>query len=118
MNFLHTDKFGREVNMTIYEPVRSFKDLMEAFRKSAEAESARVKEMRRRKVEEIEKRGEYRRAHGLEQVGEEGGFGGWGVKRKEEDGRERGEAIVRELRAEQAEAEIRKLEEEAGVRTE
>lgn len=45
-----------------------------------EEQSRRVGEMRRKTVEDVEKRGRYRKAHGLEQTGEEGGFGGWGVK--------------------------------------
>ena len=53
LNFLKTDNHGREVDMSVWEPIRSTRDLLKAFKKSAEAESERVKEIRRRKVEEV-----------------------------------------------------------------
>jgi len=64
---------------------------VQAWKKSVEAESARVKELRSRMVEDVEKRGEFRKAHGLE---EEGRFGGWEVKKGLEDGRARGDVLT------------------------
>ena len=50
-----------------------------------ESESREAEARRRKKVEEIEKRGEYRKHHGLEREGAEGGFGGWSLRRSGEE---------------------------------
>lgn len=76
-----------------------------------EAESFRVKEARKKLVDDVEKRGEYRKRHGLEQSGDEGGFGGFGSKRKGEDGRVRGALLVNQ-------AALKEAEEDTGMETE
>jgi hypothetical protein len=102
-NFLTNNPFGRMVEWDWSHPGKTMRNFVIAWQLSIEAESARVKEARKRLVEEVEKRGEYRKAHGLEQVGNEGGFGGWSVKSKEEDIRERGkQVLVDHVLAEQA----------------
>lgn len=50
---------------------------MTAWRKTVQYESARVAEIRKRKVEDVEKRAAYRRAHGLEPADGKGGLGTW-----------------------------------------
>lgn len=91
--------------------------MMTAIKQHVEAESARVGEMRKRKAEDIDLRGEYRRAHGLERSGDEGGFGGWAVKRSgREPGSEGGfipERAPGLRRGDWVEDHIREAEEEA-----
>ena len=58
-----------------------------------ENESREAESRRKKKAEEIEKRGEYRRKHGLEREGAEGGFGGWSLRRSaEQQGGKEGQA--------------------------
>jgi hypothetical protein len=90
-NFLRTSPYATEIAWDWGQPVASGRRFAQAWRKSVEAESARIKELRSRMMEDVEKRGEFRKAHGLE---EEGGFGGWGVKKGLEDGRARGDVLV------------------------
>ena len=80
--------------------------------------------MRRRKVEDVEKRGEYRRRYGLEQTGDEGGFGGFGTKKPGEDRRVEAQVLVAKAALEKeaarggntagwVEEELKKIEEDA-----
>lgn len=48
-----------------------------------ENESRLAEERRKERAREVERRGEYRRKHGLERTGNEGGWGGWGLRREE-----------------------------------
>lgn len=57
---------------------------VDAVRMHWENESRVAEERRKERGKEVERRGEYRRRHGLEKVGGEGGLGGWGLKRREE----------------------------------
>lgn len=59
----------------------SVRSMVTAVKDHAEEESRRVGEMRKKAVDDMDLRGEYRRAHGLEKTGGKGGFGGWGVKK-------------------------------------
>jgi len=82
MNFLRTTERGREVEgeLSWSQPLDSVKRFWEAYRLHAHERSLLVAEVRRRKVEDVDKRGVYRRAHGLEKAREDGGRGRWGVK--------------------------------------
>ncbi|KAA8904816.1 hypothetical protein FN846DRAFT_779395 [Sphaerosporella brunnea] len=108
-NFLNTNEYGRQVQWDWHSPGESLRSFGKMWKASVEAESKRVAEARKRLVEDVEKRGEYRRAHGLEKAGEEGGFGDWAVRDK--DMREHGkQVLVEQVLAEQtakAEAEKR-----------
>ncbi|KAG0637300.1 hypothetical protein HOY80DRAFT_889904 [Tuber brumale] len=81
-NFLRTTERGREVEgeLSWSQPLDSVKRFLEAYRLHAHERSLLVAEIRRRKVEDVDKRGVYRRAHGLEQARVEGEFGGRGFK--------------------------------------
>ncbi|KAL7271888.1 hypothetical protein RUND412_005330 [Rhizina undulata] len=81
VNFLKTSPYANMVSWSWTSPISSVGTFMRAYKLHAEDESKRIAEIRRKKVEDVEKRGEFRRAHGLERTGEEGGFGGWGVKK-------------------------------------
>ena len=59
---------------------------VDAVRMHLENESRVAEERRKEAGREVERRGEYRRKHGLEQVGGVGGVGGWGLRRREEKG--------------------------------
>ncbi|RPA91390.1 hypothetical protein L873DRAFT_1831405 [Choiromyces venosus 120613-1] len=79
-NFLRTTERGREIEgeLAWSRPVESVEKFLAAYRLHAHERSLLVAEIRRRKVEDVDKRGAYRRAHGL---GEESrGDAGWGVK--------------------------------------
>lgn len=81
-NFLRTTERGREVEgeLSWSQPLDSVKRFWEAYRLHAHERSLLVAEVRRRKVEDVDKRRVYRRAHGLEKAGEEEGYGRRGVK--------------------------------------
>ena len=82
VNFLRTTERGREVEGELLwsQPLDSVKRFWEAYRLHAHERSLLVAEVRRRKVEDVDKRRVYRRAHGLEKPGEEEGYGRRGVK--------------------------------------
>ncbi|KAG0137561.1 hypothetical protein HOY82DRAFT_477477 [Tuber indicum] len=91
-NFLRTTERGREVEgeLSWSQPLDSVKRFLEAYRLHAHERSLLVAEIRRRKVEDVDKRVAYRRAHGLEQATVEGEFSGRRVKpgaEREEAGR-------------------------------
>lgn len=79
-NFLRTSRFAGGVFWDPWRPVASAGSVLVAVREHVEEESRRVGAQRKKKVEDVDLRGEYRRAHGLEKRGKEGGFGGWAVK--------------------------------------
>ncbi|PWW73306.1 hypothetical protein C7212DRAFT_359464 [Tuber magnatum] len=80
-NFLRTTERGREVEgeLSWSQPLDSVKRFWAAYRLHTHERSLLVAEMRRRKVEDADKRSVYRRAHGLEQA-REGRFSGQEVK--------------------------------------
>jgi len=82
MNFLRTTERGREVEgeLSWSQPLDSVKRFWEAYRLHSHERSLLVAEVRRRKVEDVDKRGVYRRAHGLEKAREEGGRDRRGAK--------------------------------------
>ncbi|OBT42837.1 hypothetical protein VE00_08163 [Pseudogymnoascus sp. WSF 3629] len=72
-------KFGDllpEPKDAIWHPIATLRTVVEVLRLDAEAKSAETKARRERRVEDVAKRGEYRKAHGLETEG----FGGWTAK--------------------------------------
>lgn len=72
-------KFGDllpEPKDAIWHPIVTAKIVFEVLRLDGEAKSAETKARRERRVEDVVKRGEYRKAHGLETEG----FGGWTAK--------------------------------------
>ncbi|KAI5799940.1 hypothetical protein EDC01DRAFT_703638 [Geopyxis carbonaria] len=98
-NFLATNPHAASVFWRWNDPVGSVRSLLLAWRDSTEAESARVKAMRRKMVEDVEKRGEYRKAHGLEtEESGEGALGGWRLRRGMEDPKVRANAMMEEAK--------------------
>jgi hypothetical protein len=86
-NFLKTSPFAHEIEWSWSHPIMSLERFKDAWKKTVEERSKLVAEMRKKKLEDVEKRGEYRKRFGLEETGHEGGFGGFGIKTKEEDKR-------------------------------
>jgi hypothetical protein len=62
-------------------PIEFFRTTAEVIRLDAERTTAETMERRKRKVEDVQKRAQYRKAHGMEQ---DEGFGGWTVKSDEQ----------------------------------
>lgn len=62
-------------------PFASIGTCIEIFKLHTAKVSAETAERRKKKVEDVQKRSEYRKAHGLDQ---ETGFGGWTAKTNEE----------------------------------
>lgn len=79
-NFRRTSPFGDQLVWSWLHPIASMKINVYVFRDHVNKESLRVDAMRKKLVDDMDLRGEYRRAHGLERYGDEGGFGGWSVK--------------------------------------
>ncbi|KAI5847343.1 hypothetical protein DFP73DRAFT_377030 [Morchella snyderi] len=111
-NFLATSPFAANVRWEWMHPYESMRMFLVAVREHTEDQSRRVAEMRRRKVEDVELRGEFRKAHGLEKTGNEGGFGGWGVKKS---GREPVAPAAQESKGDWVEEQIMRAEEEAAM---
>lgn len=116
-NFLRTSTFASGVYWKWLHPAASIGSLVAAVKGHVQEESRRVSEIRKKKIDDVDLRGEYRRAHGLERHGDEGGFGGWAVKKS---GRELGaDGAVAAMeapglgRVDWVEDQIRKTEEEA-----
>jgi hypothetical protein len=63
-------------------PVAFTRTCIEVFKLHTAHVSAETAERRKRKVEDVQKRGEYRKAHGLDT---DTGFGGWTAKKDNED---------------------------------
>jgi hypothetical protein len=75
-------KFGDllpEPKDAIWHPINTARTVFEVLRLDGEARSIETKERRARKVEDVAKRDEYRKAHGLDTDG----FGGWSAKGSE-----------------------------------
>lgn len=68
-------------------PFASFGTCIEVFKLHTARVSAETAERRKRTVEDVQKRSEYRKAHGLDK---ETGFGGWTAKT---DGQDSGPAV-------------------------
>jgi hypothetical protein len=64
-----------------FHPIAFVRTCLEVLRLHTAHVSAETAERRRRKVEDIQKRAEYRKKHGLEHEG----FGGWSAKTDEDD---------------------------------
>lgn len=79
-NFQRTSPFGDRLYWRWLHPIASVRDNLFTLRDHVNEESLRVAAMRKKVVDDMDLRGEYRRAHGLERYGDEGGFGGWSVK--------------------------------------
>lgn len=79
-NFQRTSPFGDKLVWSWLHPYASMRTNSFVFRDHVNQESLRVAAMRKKLVDDMDLRGEYRRAHGLERYGDEGGFGGWSVK--------------------------------------
>jgi hypothetical protein len=62
-------------------PIEFFRTTTEVIRLDAERTTAETMERRKRKVEDVQKRAQYRKAHGMEQ---DEGFGGWTAKSDEQ----------------------------------
>lgn len=60
-----------------YHPITSGRTIVEVIRLSEAHNAAIVNEKRRRRVDDVVKRSQYRKAHGLD---EQTGFGGWTAK--------------------------------------
>lgn len=58
-------------------PIASTRSFLEVLKLNSEHQTAETMERRRRKVEDVQKRAAYRKAHGLDQ---NEGFGGWTAK--------------------------------------
>lgn len=117
-NFLRTSSFASGVFWKWLHPVASIGSLVTAVKGHVEEESRRVGEMRKKNVNDVDLRGEYRRAHGLEKQGGDGGFGGWAVKSSGREPGSDGAVIVvggaPGGKGDWVEDQIRKTEEEAG----
>ena len=128
-NFLKTSPHAGDIDWSWSHPIAASRRFVAAYKLEAEDESRRTAERRKKLVDDVEKRGEYRRAHGLEKTGDQGGFGGFGTKPRGEDAKEkvmleaaRLHLIAEEERQKNAtpvadaawvEAAVRKVEEEA-----
>ena len=73
-NFQHTSPFADmlpERSDYIYHPILSIRTLWEVVRLTEQHNSAVIVEKRRKKADDIAKRAEYRKAHGLDKEGSE-----------------------------------------------
>lgn len=64
-----------------YHPIASGRTMIEVIRLGEAHNAAIVQERRRRRVDDVVKRGQYRKAHGLD---DKQGFGSWTAKTDEE----------------------------------
>jgi hypothetical protein len=68
-NFKHTSPFADMVPSPsdfLYHPISSFRIVVEIIKLSEAHNSAIVQEKRKRRVDDVEKRNEYRKAHGID----------------------------------------------------
>ncbi len=82
-NFKHTSKFADMLPVAsdlVFHPIKWCRQVAMVFRLHAAAVSAETAARRQAKVDDVAKRAEYRKAHGLETEG----FGGWTAKTDEE----------------------------------
>ena len=82
-NFLRTSPFAHLVYWDWAHPMAGMASLVDAVKMHMEEGSRQAQEKRKWKLDDLEKRAEYRKAHGLEKEGSEGGFGGWSFRREE-----------------------------------
>jgi hypothetical protein len=78
-NFKRTSKFADMLPAAsdlFFHPIAFFRTCIEVLRLHTAHVSAETAERRKRKVEDVQKRGEYRKKHGLETEG----VGGWTAK--------------------------------------
>ncbi|KAF8454440.1 hypothetical protein BDZ91DRAFT_801748 [Kalaharituber pfeilii] len=80
MNFMKTSPYAGLVRWEFSHPIDGVRSFWDALRMHWENESRLAVEKRKKMLEEVEKRGVYRKAHGLEETGEAGRFGGWGLR--------------------------------------
>lgn len=83
-NFKRTSKFADMLppaSDLFFHPISFTRTCIEVLRLHTAEVSAETAERRKRKVEDVAKRSEYRKAHGLETAG----FGGWTAKTDEEN---------------------------------
>lgn len=78
----------------VCHPISSGRIVVEIVRLSEAHNTAIVQEKRKRRVDDVEKRNEYRKAHGLDT--NPGLFGPWGTKKDEDEGKKQEEEVVAE----------------------
>lgn len=71
-------------SMFLAHPLRFMQRYFEVYQMHTAYMTQKTMEKRRRKVEDVQKRAEYRKAHGMDAGEREGLFGGWTAKRDEE----------------------------------
>lgn len=84
VDFVHNTPFGELLpprSMALGHPLSFLGRYWEVYRMHVDWVSQQTAERRRQKVEDVRKRSEYRKAHGME---EEGILGGWTARRDEE----------------------------------
>jgi len=85
----------------LYHPISSGRIVVEIIRLSEAHNTAIVQEKRKRRVDDVEKRNEYRKAHGLDI--NTGLFGSWGSKKDDDEEKKAEERIADEAVAEATE---------------
>jgi hypothetical protein len=87
-NFYFTSPFAADLpapRAFLTNPIESVAQFIHVYKIHVEYRSAETADRRRRKVEDVQKMSEFRRAHGLEtKWGEGEGLGGWTSKREGE----------------------------------
>lgn len=85
-DFLHSTPYMDLLppnNMFFAHPFTFLGRYIEVYQMHSEYVTAQTAEMRRQKVEDVKRRSEFRKAHGLEDE-DEGKFGGWTAKKDDE----------------------------------
>jgi hypothetical protein len=87
----------------LYHPISSGRTVVEIIRLSEAHNTAIVQEKRKRRVDDVDKRNEYRKAHGLDT--NTSFFGSWGSKKDEEEQKKKegGDVVAAEAAAEATE---------------
>lgn len=86
-NFKHTSPFAHMMPAAsdfVYHPIDTLGQIVEIIRLSEAHNTAIVAEKRKRRIDDVEKRNEYRKAHGLPDS--RGFFGGTATKREAPEG--------------------------------
>jgi len=84
-NFQRTSPYAKDIppiGMLALRPIEYLKTCGEVYKMHVAYVSAQTAERRRQKVEDVVKRAEYRKAHGLDS---DEGFGGWTARTSEQD---------------------------------
>jgi hypothetical protein len=103
-NFKHSSPFADMVPSLsdfVYHPITSGRTVVEIIKLSEAHNTAIVQEKRKRRVDDVEKRNEYRKAHGLDV--NRSLFGAWGGKKDGDEAKEAGERVADEVVAETTE---------------